>query len=221
MKQKSRILVVDDYPMTVAGYKMCLKELEENFNLLIDGSNTCDEVLFKMKVNKKSFYEIILLDLNIPGSKYTDISGGWELAQEIRLKFPQTKILFHTASNDQVLILNLIEKLEPEGFLIKTDITITVLFDAVQSLIDNKSYFSESVKKITNSRQYLNYKLDFLDSKILYYISIGQKMKNLPAFIPLSMATIERRKKKLKLYLNLDDRSDKELIRVAKLKGLM
>tara|TARA_R110000744_G_scaffold24630_1_gene61623 strand:- start:265 stop:789 length:525 start_codon:yes stop_codon:yes gene_type:complete len=174
-----------------------------------------------MKVNKKSFYEIILLDLNIPASKYTDISGGWELAQEIKLNFPQTKILFHTASNDQVLILNLIEKLEPEGFLIKTDITITVLSDAVHSLIDNKNYYSESVKKIINSRQNLNYKLDFLDSKILYYISIGEKMKNLPAFIPLSMATIERRKKKLKLYFNLDDRSDKELIRVAKQKGLV
>tara|TARA_R110000744_G_scaffold24630_1_gene61624 strand:- start:817 stop:930 length:114 start_codon:yes stop_codon:yes gene_type:complete len=37
MKQKVRILVVDDYPMTVAGYKICLKELEENFDFLIDG----------------------------------------------------------------------------------------------------------------------------------------------------------------------------------------
>jgi hypothetical protein len=50
-------------------------------------------------------------------------------------------------------------------------------------------------------------------------LSIGELTKNLPKYVPLAIATIERRKKRLKMVFDIPYGGDKEIIEIAKLRG--
>ncbi len=64
--------------------------------------------------------------------------------------------------------------------------------------------------------------IDSIDRKILYELSIGARMKDMPNYVPLSAASIEKRKRHLKKIFNVKDKGgDRELILVAKEKGLI
>lgn len=58
--------------------------------------------------------------------------------------------------------------------------------------------------------------LDNYDRKILYELSIGTRMKDLPKLIPLSIAGIEKRKRNLKRMFNVKKMDDRELLISAK-----
>lgn len=63
--------------------------------------------------------------------------------------------------------------------------------------------------------------LDNYDRKILYELSIGKRMKDLPKLIPLSIAGIEKRKRNLKRMFNVKKMDDRELLISAKEKGFI
>ena len=63
--------------------------------------------------------------------------------------------------------------------------------------------------------------VDAINRKLIYQLSIGTKTKDLPNFIPLSLPGIERRKRLLKSMFDIEGRSDKTLIKVAKEKGFL
>ena len=63
--------------------------------------------------------------------------------------------------------------------------------------------------------------IDEIDRKLLYELSIGTKMVELPAILLLSKAGVEKRKRNLKVLLEVDDLSDRELILNAKQRGFL
>jgi hypothetical protein len=63
--------------------------------------------------------------------------------------------------------------------------------------------------------------LDNIDRKILYELSLGTRMKDLPSVLPLSIAGIEKRKRHLQEIFNIKGGGDKELLLVAKEKGFI
>jgi hypothetical protein len=66
-----------------------------------------------------------------------------------------------------------------------------------------------------------DYKLDKIDRQLLYEMSIGTKMKDLPSIIPMSMTGLEKRKKQLKVLFEVKENDDRELILKAKEKGFI
>ena len=63
--------------------------------------------------------------------------------------------------------------------------------------------------------------LDEYDRKILYELSIGTRMKDLPNLLPLSIAGIEKRKRNLKRMFNVKKLDDRQLMISAKEKGFL
>ena len=94
------------------------------------------------------------------------------------------------------------------------------LNNAINSVLNGHSYYSNQTNRLISNCDDEIF-LDTLDQKILYHISKGERMKNLPKHIPLSMATIERRKKKMKLLFEVSQGGDKELLDIAKGKGFI
>ncbi len=58
--------------------------------------------------------------------------------------------------------------------------------------------------------------IDENDRKMLYELSRGAKMKDLPDIIPLSLAALEKRKRHLKEIFNVEQMEDRFLILAAK-----
>lgn len=218
---KLKVLIVDDHPMVIKGYKICLLNNQSQYDIKVDCAHDCNDVLSLMKSQKFSFYNIVLLDISLPASNDNVIICGEDLGLLIKSNFPKIKIIVHTGLNDRQRISNIFKTLNPEGFLIKSDIESEVLSDAVNTVMKNESYYSEKTNLLIDSCRLDNVYIDSLDRKILYYLSIGEKMKNLPLYIPLSIATIERRKKNLKIFFNVTDMGDRNLLAVAKEKGFI
>ncbi|MGB5817860.1 MAG: response regulator [Saonia sp.] len=221
MKPDTQILIVDDHPMTVQAYEIFLKGNEKENIFKIGRAYNCDQVLSEIKSKQKKFYDLVLLDINLPSSKDNKIVSGEDLGQHMKRKFPSVKLIVHTSLNDYQRISDIYKTLKPEGFLIKTDIEPNILLEAVNSVLNGHTYYSERMNLSLRSCKTDKLYIDSLDRKILYYRSIGEKMKNLPQYIPLSMPSIERRKKRMKILLGIPDQDDRELLAVARKKGFL
>jgi len=216
-----KILIVDDHPMVILGYQLILQHTESVFEMKFDGANTCSEVLLKMKISNNSFYDLVLLDISIPSSDCKSANDGEDLGFYIRKKYPNTKIIVQTGLSDVQRITNIFNTLKPDGFIIKPDINEEVLVNAVETVLNNKSYFSESFEKLLSHDNFEDIYLDNWNRKILYFLSLGYKMKDLPNHLPFSLPTIERRKKEIKLLLGVQRGGNKELLEVARNKGFV
>ena len=132
-----------------------------------------------------------------------------------------TKIIVCTTFNDNYRVHSILKSLNPDGFLIKNDITPKELVQSIDTVLNDPPYYSKSVIKLLRLQVVNNYSFDNIDRKILYELSIGTRMKDLPDVIPLSIAGIEKRKRHLKQIFNINSPNDKELLKIAKEKGFV
>ncbi|MDC6390954.1 response regulator [Maribacter sp. PR1] len=215
------VLIIDDHPMVVKGYCYTLASLQDELQLKFDEANNCDDVLFKLEKTSDDFYSLILLDISIPASRCRTATGGEDLGIRIRSKFPETKIIVQTGLNDISIITNVFHSIKPEGFLTKSDIDEEVLINAVSTVLQNKNYYSSSVRHLLSNQDFEEVHIDALNRQILYHLSLGYKMKDLPYHIPLSLPSIERRKKDLKSLLGVPEGGNHQLLKAARTKGFI
>lgn len=216
----TRLLIVDDHPMTVKGYIYSLGEIVPQGSVEILEVNSQDAAIQALNESNADF-DLVFLDISMPPSKDGKLTSGEDLGKLLRKKQPNIKLMVLTMLNDVFRIKGIINDLKPEGFLLKTEITLEILSTAYYQVLNGNSYFSPEVGRLLKEPIDADIQIDSLDRKILYYISIGEKMKNLPMYIPLSMATIERRKKNLKSVLQLKSGSDRELLEKAREMGFI
>ncbi|MDA9335026.1 hypothetical protein N9Q89_02570 [Flavobacteriaceae bacterium] len=116
---------------------------------------------------------------------------------------------------------SILKSLNPDGFLIKSDISPKELIDTIDTILNDPPYYSKTVIKHLRKQVVGGYFLDTIDRKILFELSIGTRMKDLPDILPLSIAGIEKRKRNLKRIFNVNSTDDKELFSIAKEKGFL
>lgn len=220
MLDKIVLLVVDDHPMIVKGYKVSIESSKNLPKTELHISYTIDEALKYLKRAKKNPYNIVLLDINLGPSRDGKIFDGEDLGKLIRFEHIHTKIIVSTMHNDPIRVSAIVKAINPEAFLIKTEVTPSLMEDVIMKVISGKRFFSPHVRKITNNNDHM-VSLDEFDKKILYQISLGEKTKNLPNYIPFSLPTLERRKRNIKIAFGIPDGDDKELIAMAREKGFL
>src|SRR5690606_3428961 len=156
-----------------------------------------------------------------PPSEDGKILSGEDLGIKIRSLWHETKIIVSTTYSDTFRIHTIIKNINPEGFLVKNDLEPAELVQAVKTVLNGKLFFTETVLEVMRNNVAHDYFLDRVDRQLLYELSIGTKMKDLPDILPLSIAGIEKRKRNLKVIFNIKGNSDKELIQLAKEKGFI
>jgi flagellar motor switch/type III secretory pathway protein FliN len=118
-------------------------------------------------------------------------------------------------------IKTIIKTINPNGLVIKNDLTFDELLFAFDKVIKNEKYYSQSVLKMLAQSEEDSVEIDQFDKEILFHISKGTKLNDIPQYIPISLGAIERRKIKLKELLKIEKGSDIDLVREAKNKGLL
>ena len=109
----------------------------------------------------------------------------------------------------------------PDGFLVKNDLNPIVLEEAINKIIDGTPFYTTTVMQFVQRQMATREVLDEFDRKLLYELSRGTKMKDLPGMIPLSLAALEKRKRRLKEIFNVEQMEDRFLILAAKEKGFI
>ena len=224
MQEKIRILMIDDHPMIIEGYQNTLQFTKKaTQELFIDIANNCDEAIKYMEksIEKMLPYNVLFVDISLPASKDGLMQSGEDLAEHARKILPNAKIIILTMFNESFRIHNIIKNIDPEGFLIKSDLTSSELASAFQAVLYNPPFYSGTVNSHIRKSITSDIVIDEKNRKILHLLSQGVKTKNLAAHLDISLSAVEKRKKQLKELFSVEDGEDETLLNAARKKGFV
>jgi DNA-binding NarL/FixJ family response regulator len=221
--QNFKILMIDDHPMIIEGYQntiLSVKTHKQEFE--IDIASNCDmalDYIQKSLISKP--YDILFVDIKIPPSSDGLITSGEDLAKYARKVLPNAKIIILTMYNESYRIHNILKTINPEGFLIKSDLTSSELANAFLSILESPPYYSSTVNSFLRKTITSDVFVDEKNRKILHLLSQGVKTKNLADYVGLSLSAVEKRKKQLKTLFSVEDGQDETLLKEARENGFL
>ena len=219
---KNNILIVDDHPFIIQGYKNAITRYNPNeFEFLIEEAKDCKSAYEIITNSETIAFDIAFLDISMPVYEEKGMFSGEDLAKLLMEYMPNCKIILLTMYTELLKIKNIISAINPNGLVIKNDLTFDELLFGFDKVMKNEIYYSQSIQKMIDLAESEAIVIDVFDKQILFHISKGTKITDIPQYIPISLEAIEKRKQNLKELLNLKEDSDMELVREAKNKGLL
>lgn len=212
------VLVVDDHPMTVSGYieSLSLKGLFST-SLYFTKAYSCEEAFLKL-LSPLSF-ELAIIDYGLPSYAAEQIYSGIDLAQLIQERHPDCKIIMITAHTEVLKVYDIFKKIQPEGLMVKNDITPETLPQTVLEIMQGKSHQSPTVKNIIKEIWKKDLMVDDTNRQILLYLSKGYKLKKIEQTLMLSLSAVQRRIAQMKGAF--DVKEDTSLVEEAILQGFL
>ncbi|MDA6068195.1 response regulator transcription factor [Flavobacterium sp. AC] len=218
---KMNILIVDDHPFIIEGYKNAITRYNpDQYEFIISQAHDCKSGYDLIEDEKSPNFDIAFLDISMPSYEEKDIFSGEDLAKLILKKMPSCKVILLTMYTELLKIKTIIRTIQPNGLVIKNDLTFDELLFALDKVMKNDKYYSQSVQKILNQSPHNSIEIDEFDKQILFHLSKGTSLEDMPQYIPISLNAIEKRKVSLKELLKVKSGSDEELLKEAKSKGL-
>lgn len=223
MKKELKLLMVDDHPIILEGYKkILLDNRSEQVRMKIDTANSCEEAnsLLEASLNAQ-LYDIIFLDIGLPPSRDGEFLSGEDIGRKIRKVSPASQLAVLTMFVQNLRLLTIFKGLKPEAFMVKSDVSSTEFLEAFDRMLQGKTYSSQTVQDLMRKQIVHDYDITKTDRDILLYLSRGLKSKEIPQFVPLSLASVEKRKKFMREVFEVEDIRDITLINRAKELGFL
>jgi DNA-binding NarL/FixJ family response regulator len=216
VKEKYRILIADDQTIV----RECLRSLVSlNPEFKVVGEAGDGREAIQLTENLKP--DLILMDLSMPRT------DGLNAIQEVKERFPKTKVLVLTVHRDEELIIETLE-MGVDGYALK-DSTYAELIVAIRNVLGGKPYIcpgiSEKViKGYLDGRKALKASspwmaLSLREREILKLIAEGQKSAKIAEYLCISPKTVETHRAKVMKKLGL--RTTADLVAFALKKGLI
>lgn len=219
-KKKLNILIVDDHPFIIEAYKNTIAGYNtEEFEFQITQANDCKMAYEVMNNSNSPQFDVAFFDISMPPYHEKNILSGEDLARLMKKLVPSCKIILLTMHTESLKINNIINTINPQGLIIKNDLTFDDLLVAFDKILGNGFYYSPTVLKLVNQQTGDDTVIDDLDRQILYHLSRGVRTKNIPLHTPLSLSAIEKRKLNLKDLFNIIGGDDEALIAEGKMRG--
>lgn len=219
-----RILAVDDHEMTTMGYKFILEETDfDGFKVVMETAKSYEGAVEKIDQSVKNApYDIFLLDIQLSQGIDGPAKTGEDIGIYIRKVSPESKIVFMSSFSDNYRINSILNSVDPEGYMVKSEIDQLSLQAMVKTVLSSPPYYTQKAlvairKKMANT----DINLDENDKKILHHLSIGTKTKDMVDFISLSLPGIENRKRHLKVLFGVEKQNDQALITESRNRGFI
>ncbi len=222
MSKNYNIIIVDDHPFIIEAYKNALKSYSANdFEYTTTQANNCKSAYEIITNPEQKPFDIAFFDISMPAYEEKGMMSGEDLAKLIRKTMPDCKIILLTMHTELIKINTIIKEINPNGLIIKNDLTFDELLLAFDKILKGDNYYSQTVVKFVSQSHYDNVNVDEFDKQILFHLSKGIKTKDIPKYVPLSLSAVEKRKLNLKDLLSIKEGNDIDLIREAKNKGIL
>jgi len=220
-KLKKNILIVDDHPFIIQGYKNAITRYNpENYDFVISEAKDCESAFGLITNSDSLVFDIAFLDISMPSYEEKGLYSGEDLAKLILQYMPDCKIIMLTMFTEFLKLKTLINNVNPRGLVIKNDLTFDELLNTFDKVINDQTYYSKSILEMLGSHDN-SIEIDLFDKQILFHLSKGTKIQDIPQFVPISLNAIESRKTNLKELLEVVEGDDTDLVKAAKNKGLI
>lgn len=219
-KDALNILIVDDHPAMIEGYKSILASEYCLSNWSITEVYNCEAAYNQLTKADVSF-DLILLDLALPPYELVKIFSGEDLAKLARKISPSTKLMMLTSHTEAFILYNLLKKINPEAVLVKSDFRAEEFLKAFEIIFQDGTYYSQSAQKSIREVGINNHALDTYDRRIISLLAKGIKTKNLPEHVGLSLSAIDKRKAQIREFFDIQKGNDEDILREAQKRGLI
>lgn len=217
-----RILMIDDHPSQIEGYKVILSYNESNLQVETTPCYNCESAYGVITAARPAVpFDVIFLDCRLPSYIEKNIQSGEDLAYLIKQHFPESKIVIITSYAQAFLLYDISRKINPAGILIKSDFKAEELLVAFDQILRGQIYYSETVSKSIRELLSKEFYLDTYNRQIIMLLAQSIKTKNLPEYITLSLSAIEKRKTQIKDYLCIEGGNDQDIVREARSRGFV
>ncbi|MFS4468186.1 histidine kinase [Maribacter sp. 2210JD10-5] len=218
-----RILAVDDHEMTTLGYKYILEGSDfDGFNVKVEIAKSFDMGKEKIELSAKALpFNIILLDIQLFPSEAKDPRSGIDLGILARKVVPDSKVVFMSSYNDNYRINNIFKKVNPDGYMVKSEIDELSLKAMVETVIARPPYYTAGALAAIRRKMANDVAIDEQDEKILYLLSKGTHTRDIAPLVAAANTTVETRKRHLKSIFGIKNGNDLALIEEAKRRGFL
>jgi two-component system response regulator NreC len=204
MKDKYRIVLVEDHTILREGLRSLLREHE---NMEVIGEAGDGRTAVRLVLSLKP--DLVLMDLSMPKM------NGFEAILEIKKTEPSIKIIALTVHNTEEYILMTLQA-GADGYVLK-DTTHDELLMAIRQVLSGKRFLSPSVsgkviegylegKKNAQSISQID-SLTQREREVLKLIAEGYKNKEVADFLCISLKTVEKHRANLMRKLDLHNTS--------------
>lgn len=225
MTTQLNTLIIEDHPFIVEGYIDILKWISSersDVDFKIRTAHNCEQANLEIDYAVDHYIlDLVFLDISLGASKDVNILSGDDLGLKLKDLFPNVKIIVLTHLSNKYRLMNILKTLNPIGLVIKSEMVSGTLKKGILSILKDVPFYSPEILKLLRQMASNDYEIDNIDRKILYYLSIGTKTKDLPKLVHLSQSGIERRKTRLKQVFNIEKKADKGLVKQAQEKGFL
>lgn len=221
MRPLLNILIVDDHPTMIEGYKSIFST---QYNMDDEIRMTCAyncESAFKAITTAKTKFDLAIVDMILPPFDAENLLSGEDIAILIQNVVPLCKIMISTSHTEVYVLYNLIKKINPQGVIVKSDYTSDEFLVAIEEVLNGNIYYSytakQSIKEINLEDNYL----DSYNRRIISLLAKGIKTKNLPQHLNITISAIDKRKAHIREVFGIQKGNDEDIIREAKKRGLI
>lgn len=198
MEKKIDVYIVDDHQIVIDGIKLLLLNAKK---IRLCGEANSGKELLEMLTEQTP--DVILLDLILP-----DVSGV-ELIEEIKVKYPDIKIIVFTGNTPDQLLFQAIEA-GVSGILLKTA-TQEEIIKAIREVYEDKNYLGEKItnKIFTTFLKKTRYKekpfhgLTKRELEVIQQVAKGLTYKEIGYNLNISTHTVEAHKNNILRKLKL------------------
>ncbi|MBA6157332.1 response regulator transcription factor [Tenacibaculum sp. S7007] len=191
VNKEIKIFIVDDHKMFLDGITVILNNIS---GLIILGVAENGKEALKLIPNLKP--DILITDIDMP------IIDGIELTNQLRLSYPNLKILAVSSHNNSTTISKAI-KAGINGYILKNTGKVELL-KAINTIFNGENYFTKEVKQLINDSIFNNkeakknkVKLSDREKEVLYLIAHEKSTKEIAEKLYVSINTVETHRKNL------------------------
>lgn len=212
--------MVDDHPLIIEGYRSILSLNTFNYTINVSVAYNCEDA-YNAIIDSNNKLDVIFIDINLPEYIEKNIKSGEDLVALTRKHKSTTKVVILTSHEEVFFINNVLENCKPDALLLKNDINVDEFLEAFTAILNNKKYYSKTVRNFQTDFKLGDKLLDTFNTQIIIMLSQGIKNKRIQELLYLSKSAIDKRKVIIKTVLGIDKGTDEDIVREAKKRGLI
>lgn len=201
------ILIADDHPFVVDAFTIVFEKEFPTETLNFLKCYTCKDVFnaLQNQLAQNKTFDLVLLDFSMPSYPDKKFFSGGDAAIYIKRAMPNCKIIIMTSSMHSITVFDVIQNINPDAFFYKSDYVSNDFQQILKTISDGKKYRSIGINK--KYQEELDDKIwaDSCNRKILHFIALGFKIKEICEELHLSEAAINKRIHKMKKFMGVKE----------------
>lgn len=200
------ILLVDDHPFTTDGYRTVMQKRFTESDTRITIAASCKAAYDAVTATRDGF-SLAIIDQSLPPYEEKKLRNGTDIAMLLRKSMPGCKVIMVTAHTEILVLYDIFKRVNPEGFITKSELTPQNLGDTAVAVTGGETYISPAVSNSISEVWKKELMVDDTNRQILFFMAKGYKAMELANLVFLSDSSIQKRIASMKKAFGVMDNS--------------